>query len=750
MLVGTSRYFNYHTTVRYIDTILEVGQGQKIITQVQTVLTLLVDAETGERGYVITRQERFLDPYREAISRLKTETDKLEALIRNSPFRRQHFSRLRAGIQSQIRFLDENVSLVRQGSHNEAVQRVISGEGKRLLDANRLLLSQLRRAEENDLARQLLEVESMEERNKRLNLAGVVILALLFAGGLLTIISNINQQDRLREQLRKENQMSQELNRELHIRLRQLYDAQEIAQVGSFRTAPGSNTFTGTPELFRIAGWPTELAGKPADTGLFYNSLSPDDARRILSYTGETTPDRQSLTATFRMRTGGGDQKQILIKARIRAEGEAAPVMEGTVLDITARKRFEEELQQLNEELRATNEELSSTVEELTAAGEKIQQYNLILEEKNLQLERLNAEYTDLYENAPVGYHSLDAQGRIVKVNNTELQWLGYTREEMTDKPVAQFLPAHQAEDLKRLTPELISKGMVSGVEREFRRKDGTVMTLLVNARAEYDEEDNFVRIRSTLTNFTELKAARQLLAERTAQLEQTNRDLEAFAFTISHDLKAPLRVVVGFTGMLKEEYAGKLDDEGMRLIKVIEKNSIQMGRLVDDLLSFARLGRTTVAKATVDTQSLVQEVLTEQLTGPGSEKYQVQVGSLPVVTADPRLLRQVWSNLIGNAVKFSAAVNAPAIGIEASRQEQEVVFTIRDNGAGYDPAHRDNLFRVFRRLHSADEFEGSGVGLAIVHRIISWHHGRIWSESSPGAGATFHFSLPGQAGLSA
>jgi light-regulated signal transduction histidine kinase (bacteriophytochrome) len=230
---------------------------------------------------------------------------------------------------------------------------------------------------------------------------------------------------------------------------------------------------------------------------------------------------------------------------------------------------------------------------------------------------------------------------------------------------------------------------------------------------------------------------------ERTAELEAVNKELEGFSYSVSHDLRAPLRAVDGYARMLEEDYAARLDDEGRRLLAVVRNSAGRMGQLIDDLLAFSRLGRQAIARHAVDTAALVREVIAEVR---GDSRASIEVGELPPVQGDRALLKQVWLNLIGNAFKYSGKRDAPQLTIGGQADNEKVVYWVRDNGAGFDMRYAAKLFGVFQRLHSQEEFSGTGVGLAIVQRVVTRHGGRVWAEGKPGEGACFSFSLPRRA----
>ena len=226
-------------------------------------------------------------------------------------------------------------------------------------------------------------------------------------------------------------------------------------------------------------------------------------------------------------------------------------------------------------------------------------------------------------------------------------------------------------------------------------------------------------------------------LFELNEELKNSNKDLEAFGYSISHDLRAPLRALNGYAAMLKEDYGAILEEEGNRMINSICRNAAKMESLIDDLLSFSHLGRKDLQKTVIDTKTLVDGILTE-ISQTMSNGPQIKIGQLHNVTADYGLIRQVLFNIISNAFKYSSKKEDPVVEIFSEEKNGEIIFSVRDNGAGFDMKYADKLFGVFQRLHSQDDFEGTGVGLAIVHRIITKHKGKIWAEGKVNQGAAF------------
>jgi signal transduction histidine kinase len=234
-----------------------------------------------------------------------------------------------------------------------------------------------------------------------------------------------------------------------------------------------------------------------------------------------------------------------------------------------------------------------------------------------------------------------------------------------------------------------------------------------------------------------------QRVNERTRQLETANKELEGFSYSVSHDLRAPLRAIDGFSQILLDEQAMSFDDEGRRVVKIIRENTVKMGNLIDDLLTFSRMGRTAMKLMRVDMRHLARTVAEELAGASDHPELQVHVGELPVALGDLATLRQVWINLISNAIKYSGKREFATVEITGRTDGAEHVYTVRDNGVGFDMRYAAKLFGVFQRLHAPTEFEGTGVGLALVQRIVQRHQGRIWAEAKLNEGAAFHFALP-------
>jgi PAS domain S-box-containing protein len=360
------------------------------------------------------------------------------------------------------------------------------------------------------------------------------------------------------------------------------------------------------------------------------------------------------------------------------------------------------------------------------------------LESEN-RLTNALTEISDLYDNAPCGYHSLDKNGAFVNINNTLCQWLGYSKSEIVNR--LRFSDIISDEDKLTFQEKFSAfkaKGEVYGLEFCLKRKDGTQFPVILSSVAITDDEGQYIKSRSITIDNTDRKIAE-------TQIKNLNQELEAFTYSVSHDLRAPLRSIDGYARILQEDYAEKLDTEGKRVLSVVMNNAKRMGKLIDDLLDFARLGRKEIVPSQVDMNIIVAHIANELI--EREKNVDVKIQRLHNAPVDIDMIRQVWENLISNAIKYSAKQKKAIIEISSEQLDGEVLYKIKDNGVGFEMQYVNKLFGVFQRLHKIQDFAGTGVGLAIVKRIIDRHKGRVWAEGKVDRGATFYFTIPNENG---
>jgi PAS domain S-box-containing protein len=350
-------------------------------------------------------------------------------------------------------------------------------------------------------------------------------------------------------------------------------------------------------------------------------------------------------------------------------------------------------------------------------------------------------------ETATEGIITTNAQGIIESFNRAAEDIFGYDRDEVMGAHVSRLVP-EAYDDLSTTIDAHLSPGErhVVWSEREItgRRKDGTHFPLQVAVSAVVVNDQciltGIVRdITERKRAEEELKRAREQLEER---VQERTEELESFTYSISHDLRSPVRAVDGFAQLLRQDHADQLDAEGKRLLSVIHDSAQRMGRLIDDLLAFSRLGQCEMHRRRVDVERIARETLEQTLTGDGARRVTVSVDALPDAVGDASMLRRVFDHLFSNAIKFTRPVDAPTIEVGAVEHNGDVAYYVRDNGAGFDATYADKMFGVFQRLHDED-VDGTGVGLAIVERIVRRHDGRVWADGAVGEGATIYFTLP-------
>jgi len=460
-----------------------------------------------------------------------------------------------------------------------------------------------------------------------------------------------------------------------------------------------------TADLFSIE---TDAAAKGLPAEAYLQAVMKEDQPGVTDALARAIKSCGHYDIEYRVRQKDGEQCWLQARGRVDCDGAGNAVnFHGAVMDITERKRTEGRVRRLVD--------------------------------SNVQ-----------------GVMFWNSKGEITGANDAFLRIVGYTREDLEAGRIgwSTMTPPEYANLDRHSLDELAATGVCTPFEKEYFRKDGSRVPILLGAAIFEDNPNEGVCF---VLDITERKAAvekvRQLnldlerrVVERTAQLKTANEELEAFSYSVSHDLRAPLRHVVGFVNLLQKDAGQLLSEKSVGYLTTISKSAIGMGNLIDDLLAFSRVGRAETQRANINLNELVRETLGDFQAETSGRTIEWEIYPLPPVRADRALLRLVLVNLISNAVKFTS--HRPEAKIEigcAPGADGENAIFVRDNGAGFDPQYADKLFGVFQRLHSSEEFEGTGIGLANVQRIIHRFGGRVWADGAVDAGATFYFSIPNQ-----
>ncbi len=424
------------------------------------------------------------------------------------------------------------------------------------------------------------------------------------------------------------------------------------------------------------------------------------------------------------------------------------------VRDITERKQAEEAQWRYAERLAAINHLdriIASNIDIIKVYDNFVAELRMLIPVDLISLIRLNdagdqwrvtREWNQNEPSSP--------RGRKGPVQGSVLEWLAVNRAPLMEAELGERGIWQETEKLKQagirsqLLLPLIVQERVLGVLAVASQKPNTFSEEMQSILMTIADQLSIAIQKADLYEQVQRHAAEleQHVRMRTAELEAANKELEAFTYSVSHDLRAPLRAIDGFSRMILRDYQALLPDEGQRRLGIVRENAQQMGQLIDDLLTFSRLNRQPLTRQPVDLTELANRIMVDLRSQEKSHPVELIIEPLPPAQADPALLKQVMVNLLSNAMKFTRKCEAASIKIGYHEDNDEIIYFVKDNGAGFDMRYVDKLFGVFQRLHRADEFEGTGVGLAIVQRIIHRHTGRVWAEAEVDKGATFYFTL--------
>jgi PAS domain S-box-containing protein len=344
-------------------------------------------------------------------------------------------------------------------------------------------------------------------------------------------------------------------------------------------------------------------------------------------------------------------------------------------------------------------------------------------------------------------------EGIITSWNPGAEKVFGYSATEAVGQSMSMLFPPDRLSEEKEILARIGRGEKIEHFETVRIGKNGKKIDVSVTLSPIVDSDNKTIGLSKIARDITERKRSEkevhrlnakleQRVIERTAQLEAANKELESFSYSVSHDLRAPLRAIDGFSQAVQEDFGALLPEEGQRYLNTIREGAQRMGVLIDDLLTFSRLSRLPLTRGTVDTNELVRALVADMSSPEQNGHAEIVIADLPQSNADPALLKQVWINLLSNALKYTRRREGARIEIGAEQDNGVTTWFVRDNGTGFDMCYVDKLFGVFQRLHRAEDYEGTGVGLAIVQRVVERHGGRVWADAAPDRGATFFFTL--------
>jgi PAS domain S-box-containing protein len=722
--------FSIFYSNRNVKTFELIRHTNAVINEAEETLSITKDIESGSRGYVITGDSNYLEHFTIAKDVVFSHIEKLKELIKDNPLQQVRTDSLLSLIDKRIGFSLQSVALRNEKGIEEASKLVATRQGKLYMDKIRVLIAEIQRDENNLLVQRQRENDKSISSFYRAFFVFLTSIFILLAVILYSIRNNINTRKKASEQIQKQTQEVQNfidsmstLSAKLAVDGKILM-VNKIAQQGSGLTMEELlNT------NFTEGQW---WAFDPEVHARVRDAFKKACSGTTINYDENIFVFGQVLSINFSLipilKTRGGVD-YIVAEAR----------------DITQQKKAEEKLLLINKELESYISQLKESEEKLSILFNSIDEGFCIIqmifdEEKN------PVDYRFLVVNPSFEKQTglRDTVGKRMRefAPNHEKHWFEiYGRIALTGESI-RF--ENRAEELHRWydvyafrfgDPKNLQVAVLFNDITERKQTEETIQQLNLDLEKRVEEKTKeILQLNANLEKKIE---------ERTAELAAVNSELEAFTYSVSHDLRAPLRGIVGFTAILEEDYASKLDKEAKRITAVIKDNTLKMGNLIDDLLAFSRMSRQDIIKASINTAEMVKEVINELGSNNDGTDIEWAIQSLPAIKGDINMIRQVWVNYISNAKKYSRNNKHPRIEIGVLTPNGQTTFFIKDNGVGFDEQYKDKLFKVFQRLHSAAEFEGTGVGLALVEKIISKHGGKVWAEGEVGKGAGFYFSLP-------
>jgi PAS domain S-box-containing protein len=669
-----------------------VGHSNEVLKEIENVRAGMATLESGQRGYIITGDERLLDQRSQVFDGVGNDIGALRRLTADDPSREAQLRELDRLIIARAGFGDQTIALRRQQGFPAVQKLLATGTGIALTKDIEQLITAMRESEYAQLIVRQKQVNATATTTFLLLPSGIFLSLTILSLALFFLNSGIGEQNQAEEKLKASLQEVTDLK----------YALDEHAIVAI--TDPRGKIIFVNDKFCAISKYSREeLLGQ--DHRIINSSHHPKEFIRDLW----TTIARGKVWhGEIKNRTKDGAYYWVdtTIVPFLNEQGKPRQYV-AIRADITERKLAEQASAQLAAIVNSSNDAI---------IGKDL---NSIVTSWNIGAEKL----------------------------------FGYSAHEMIGGPITRLIPSDRLQEETQIIDRVKNSETVEHFDTLRMAKDGHLIDISVTVSPIKDKTGKIIGASKVARDITERKKAEQEIrdlnislekrvAERTSELEAANKELEAFSYSVSHDLRAPLRAVDGFSQAVLEDYGPQLPDEGRRYLQTIREGSQRMGVLIDDLLTFSRLSRAPLKKQEVKTGKLVCHALEDLHSQQEGRQVDIRIGDLPACQGDPALLNQVWVNLLSNALKYTRQRETAVIEIGCKVEGRENVYFVRDNGAGFDMRYAHKLFGVFQRLHRADEFEGTGVGLAIVQRVIHRHGGRIWVDATVDRGATFYFTL--------
>lgn len=684
--LGGVGWLSYQATENFISSEAGVMHSQEVISQLETTLATITEADADQRGYLLTGDIKFLEEERGIDSQLPAELNEIAALTRDNPTQETAANDLKSLVQAHLSRVDHRIAVFQKSGLPAALAEEPMQRTETAMKGVRAIFGQMRSAEENLLALRQRQSHDTARRSE-----AAIVTASLAAVIIGWVMIFVGRKD-LRLRATAEGRLYQ--NEE---RLRLMLAA--VKDYAIFLLDPDGRVASWNEGASRLKGYAAEeIIGQNFSKFYTPEAVAAGRPQKLLV---EAREKGRFEDTAWRVRKDGSRFWAHVVATAVRNP-------EGTLLG------FVKVTQDLTERRHAE------------------------------QVQQERDRYFDLSREMIC---VLGFDGYFKNLNPAWKWALGFPIEELQAHPFIEFVHPDDRKATLAEAEKLRHGNELIYFENRYLCKDGSWRWFAWSARADLDQK----MIYATGRDITERKQAvekiEQLNADlqrHTAQMEEANKELEAFSYSVSHDLRAPLRHIDGFVKMLAKQSGEKLDAQGSRYLGIIADSAQRMGALIDDLLVFSRMSRAELRRSKVSSDSLVHEAVNGLQSEVNGREIRWKIGPLPEVQADPAMLQQVWVNLVSNAVKYSRTRSPSEIEIGCDDSDQgEHIFFVHDNGVGFDMQYAHKLFGVFQRLHRTDEFEGTGIGLANVSRIVHKHGGRVWAQGKPNAGATFYFSLP-------